>query len=165
MTVALGTQAVNVLNLYLWEVLKLNTSMKVADYGGKIPIIPGGQDPDFNQYNKPYLVYGWSEDPSSYNGAIRGGTLVYAIYSTSTSEINAIMNVVIAALSEDDAARRINKWSSTYAGGALVGITFTDARIAFGEGASPADQEGGREVATLTMRYEFKSYHSVNLNV
>lgn len=163
MTVALGTQAANVLNLYLWEVLKLNTSMKVADYGGKIPIIPGGQDPDFNQYNKAYMVYGFSEDPSSYNGAIRGGTLVYAIYSTSVSEINTIMNVINAALSEDDTARRINKWSSSNP--ALVGIRFTDARIAFGEGASPADQEGGREVATLTMRYEYVANYVVNLNV
>lgn len=160
-----ATQAANVLNLYLWEVLKKNTSMTVADYGGKIPIIPGGQDPDFNQYNKPYMVYGFSEDPAGPNGAIRGGTLVYAIYSSSISEINRIMNIITTALAEDDTARRINKWSSLYPGAALVGVTFTDAYIAFGEGASPADQEGGREVATLTMRYNFKSYYSVDLNV
>lgn len=163
MTVALGTQAANVLNLYLWEVLKLNTQMDAGDYGGKIPIIPGGQDPDMLQYNKPFMVYGFSEDPGSYNGAIRGGTLVYAIYSTSISEINAIMNIINAALAEDDSARRINKWSSNNP--ALVGIRFTDARIAFGEGASPADQEGGREVATLTMRYEYVANYTVNLNV
>lgn len=165
MTVALSTQAANVLNLYLWAVLQKNTDMDVTDYGGKIPIIPGGQDPDMLQYNKPFVVYGFSEDPGSYNGATRSGTLVYAIYSTSTAEINKIMNIIISALSEDDTARRINKWSSAYSGGALVGIRFTDARIAFGEGASPADQEGGREVATLTMRYSFVSKYVVDLNV
>lgn len=161
--IAPTTQAANVLNLYLWEVLKKNTSMVTADYGGKIPIIPGGQDPDMNQYNKPYIVYGFSEDPAGPNGAVRGGTLVYAIYSSSISDINRIMNIVYTALAEDDTARRINKWSSLNP--ALVGLTFTNAYIAFGEGASPADQEGGREVATLTMRYNFKSYYSIDLNV
>ena len=165
MTVSLKTQAANVLNLYLWAVLQKNTDMDVTDYGGKIPIIPGGQDPDMLQYNKPFIVYGWSEDPGSYSGANRSGTLVYAIYSQSTGEINQIMNIIIAALSEQDTARRINKWSSAYSGGGLMGIRFTDARIAFGEGASPADQEGGREVATLTMRYDFVSTYPVDLNV
>jgi len=164
MTVALGTQAANVLNLYLWEVLKKNTTMTTADYNGKIPIVPA-DDPDMQSTGKAYIVYGFSEDPAGPNGAIRGGTLVYAIYSSSVSEINKIMNIIITAMAEDDTARRINKWSSTYTGGALIGISFTDARIAFGEGASPADQEGGREVATLTMKYEFKSYYTVNLSV
>jgi hypothetical protein len=162
-TVALTTQAANVLNLYLWEVLKKNTNMKAENYGGRIPIIPGGQDPDFNQYNKPYMVYAFTEDPSGPNGAVRGGTLVYAIYSSSVGDLNQIMNVITTALAENDAAANINKWSSKNA--ALVGITFTDAYIAFGEGPSPADQEGGREVATLTMRYSFKAYYNVNLDV
>jgi len=162
-TVALTTQAVNVLNLYLWEVLKKNTTMVVADYGGKIPIIPGGQDPDMLQYNKPFIVYGYSEDPVSINGAIRGGTVVYVIYSSSINDINRIMNVIVAAMAEDDSARRINKWSSNNP--ALVGIRFTDARIAFGEGASSADQEGGREVATITVKYDFVAQYAVDLNV
>lgn len=152
------------LNLYIWELLKKNTSMTTADYGGKIPIVPA-DDPDMQATGKAYLVYGWSEDPAGPNGAVRGGTLVYAIYSSSVSDINKIMNIIVTALAEDDTARRINKWSSNYSGGALIGITFTDARIAFGEGASPADQEGGREVATLTMKYEFKAYYTVDLNV
>lgn len=164
MTVALSTTGANVLNLYIWELLKKNAGMTTADYGGKIPIVPA-DDPDMQATNKPYMVYGWSEDPAGPNGAVRGGTLVYAIYSSGISDINKIMNIIITALAEDDTARRINKWSSAYAGGALIGIAFTDARIAFGEGASPADQEGGREVATLTMKYEFKSYYTVDLNV
>lgn len=158
------------LNLYIWELLKKNAGMKLIDYAtntnpaGKIPIVPA-DDPDMQSTGKPYMVYGWSEDPAGPNGAVRGGTLVYAIYSNSVSDINKIMNIIVTALAEDDTARRINKWSSTYTGGALIGITFTDARIAFGEGASPADQEGGREVATLTMKYEFKAYYTVDLNV
>lgn len=166
--IALTTQAANILNLYLWAILKKNTTMLETDYSqsgqpGRIPIIPGGQDPDFNQYNKPYIVYGFSEDPVSVNGTIRGGTLVYAIYSTGTGINNSIMNIIISALSEDDTARRINKWSSTNA--AFIGIRFTDARVVFGEGSGPLDQEGGREMATLTMRYEFVAKYTVDLNV
>lgn len=165
----LSTKAVHVLNLYVWEALKNNTSMVVSDYGGKIPIIPGGQDPDFNNLDKPYLVYGFSEDPSSETGATGGGTVVYAIYSSSVADINKIINVITSNFEEMEAARRVNAWSSKFQFTPidpfnpfpLIGMRFTDIRIAFGEGPSSADQEGGRENGTLTLKYDFVAKYSV----
>lgn len=162
--IALTTSAVNLLNLYAWEILKKNTDMDASDYGGKIPIIPGGGDPDLNAYDKPFIVYGAAEDPSSSNGTVRGGTLVYAVYSTSVGEINKIMNIICTAFEERDvSARRINAWTSKNP--AFVGIRFTSTNVAFGEAASPADQEGGREVGTLTLRYSCVTNYVVDLNV
>ena len=161
MAVAITTQAVNVLNLYLWEALKANLGMLETDYGtpGKIPIIPAGQEPDFTNIDKPFLVYGFSEDYGSEHGALRSGTLTYAIYSSSVASINSILNVLTTVLAEDDTARRANGWSSRNS--ALIGVTFTNIRIIFGEGAAPADQEGGREMGTLTIGYDFKTYYAV----
>lgn len=153
MTVASSTQAANILNLFLWEALKANAVMDSSKYSGKIPIIPGGQEPDFTNINAPFIVYGYSEDPSSYDGATRGGTLVYSIYNDGVGLINSIMNVIYEQLAEDDSARRINAWSSHT--DAYKGIRFTNVRIAFGEGPGASDQEGGREVATIMMKFDY----------
>lgn len=160
----LSTQAVHVLNLFAWEALKNNTSMVASDYKGNVPIIPGGEEPDFNNIDKPYLVYGSSEDPSSNTGATRGGTVVYAIYSSSVIEINRIMNVLVSNIEEQDSARRVNAWSSKYQVGSafpFIGIRFTDIRVVFGEGPSSADMEGGRKHGTLTIKYDFVSTYQV----
>ncbi len=162
--IALTTSAVNLLNLYAWEVLKKNTDMDTGDYGGKIPIIPGGQDPDLNAFDKPFIVYGAAEDASSDNGTIRSGTLVYAIYSDSVGDINKIQNILVTAFEERDvSARRINTWTSKNS--ALIGVRFTTTNVAFSEAAGPADQEGGREVGTLTLRYSCVTNYVVDLNV
>jgi len=71
--------APHVLNGYVWAVLKANTTMIESNYGGLRPIIPASQEPEFTQYNKPFLVYGFAEDPTSDNLAIRSGTLVYLL--------------------------------------------------------------------------------------
>ena len=162
--IALTTSAVNLINLYAWAVLQKNTDMDTGDYGGKIPIIPGGQDPDLNAFNKPFIVYGAAEDASSDNGTVRSGTVVYAIYSDSVSEINKIQNILVTTFEQRDvAARRINAWTSKNS--AFIGIRFTSVNIAFAESAGPADQEGGREVGTLTLRYSCVTNYAVDLNV
>lgn len=162
----LSTQAVHIINLYVWAALQNNTNppMLTSDYGGKIPIVPGGQDPDFNNIDKPYLVYGFSEDPSSYDGATRGGTVVYAIYSSSAIEINKIMNIIISTFEEDASVRRINAWSSKFEVESefpLIGMRFTGVRISFGEGPGPLNDEGGRVNGTVSVKYDFVSNYQV----
>lgn len=164
MTISLRVSAANIMNLYAWAVLDKNTDMDTADYNGKIPIIPGGSDPDFTNLNKPFLVYATSEDPSSSNGSTRGGTLVYAIHSSSVGEINTILNILVSIFEgQDEAARRVNAWSSKNP--ALIGIRFTTIGVAFGEGASALEQEGGREVGTLTLKYSFVANYDVDTEV
>lgn len=161
MTVQLTTQAANIINLYLWEALKANAVMDASKYSSKVPIIPGGQEPDFISLDAPFIVYGFSEDPSSTTGATRGGTLVYSIYNSGVAVINSIMNVIYEQLADQDSARRVNAWSSL--NDALKGIRFTDARIVFGEGPGASDQEGGREVGTLTMKFDYISNYPIKI--
>jgi hypothetical protein len=160
MTISNRVAPVNILNLYAWQVLKANTAMVESDYNGKIPIIPGGSDPDFTNVNKPYITYGAAEDPSSSDSAVRGGTLVYAIYSDSVGDINEISNILVTAFERrDEAARDVNLWSSSQP--ALIGVRFTTVYVAFAEGAGPADQEGGRETGTLTLRFSCVTNYKV----
>jgi hypothetical protein len=163
MTISNRHSAANLLNLYAWEVLKANTGMLVSQYDGKIPIVASGQEPDFNAFDRPYLVYGSAEDPSS-DGLTRGGTLVYAIYSKSVGDINEIQNILISAFErQDESARDVNDFTSRTP--AYIGIRFTSTTVAFAEGAASADQEGGRQAGTLTIRYSYVSNYNVTTSV
>lgn len=165
MTISNRYTAANLLTLYSWVVLKTNISgLDESDYGGKVPIVPGGGEPDLNAFNKPFMTFGFAEDPSSINGAIRGGTLVYAIYSDNTGDINEFLNILISAFErQDESARDVNIWTSKTP--ALIGIRFTDISVAFAEGAAPADQEGGRQVGTLTIKYSYVAKYNVTTRV
>jgi len=153
----ISTLAPHVLNGYVWALLKANTSMLESQYGGKTPIIPSNQEPEFTAYNLPFLVYGFADDPSHENLAQRSGTLVYAIYATSQTDINKIYNIIAEDLGEYDiSAHRINAWTTVptnYAN--FSGCRFGSINVAFGEGPSPVDQEGGRQAANLTLRFNY----------
>ncbi len=159
----LSTMAPHVINSYAWAVLKANTSMTESDYGGRVPIIPSNQEPEFTQYNKPFIVYGFAEDPSNINLAQRSGTLVYAIYADTASTINKIYNILTEALGRfDKTAYDVNAWISKSANYAnFAGISMRYVAVAFGEGPGPVEQEGGRQVATLTIKYSHVSTYTV----
>lgn len=164
MTISNKYTAPTLLCLYAWEVIRANTELEASDYGGKIPIVPGGQEPDFTGFNKPFLTFGASENPSSINGAIRGGTLVFAIYSNYDGDIHELTNILISAFErQDESARDINFWTSKTP--AMIGVRFTDTSVAFAEAPGPVDQEGGRKAGTLTIKYSCITKYNVTTRV
>ena len=157
--------APHVLNAYVWALLKANTTMLESQYGGKTPIIPSNQEPEFTAYNLPFLVYGFAEDPSHENLAQRSGTLVYAIYATNQTDINKIYNILSEDLGDfDESAARVNAWTSKPANytGKFDGCRFGHINVAFGEGPSPVDQEGGRQASNLTLRYSYVPTYTIS---
>lgn len=151
-----------ILNKYVWELLKMNTTMKEADYGNKVPIVPANQEPEFTSLDKPFIVYGYSEDGTGDLFAERDGSLSYAVWSTSVGEINTILNIVRAAMERhDESARAVNKWSSNTP--SYLGIRFGDIYIGYLEGPSPEESEGGRQAGIITIRYKYFADYGVTL--
>lgn len=146
--------AAYLINNYVWQLLKNNTDMKESDYSGKIPIIPSGQEPEFNAIDKPFLVYGYSEDMTPDLFALRAGAVSYAVWSTNVGEVNTIMATIKAALERhDESAREINAYTTTIP--AYAGVRFDNTHIGYLEGPSPEDSEGGRHAGIITVRYQF----------
>lgn len=163
--VSVKKHPVYLLNKYVWELLKLNNGMVESDYNGKTPIIPSGMDADFTAFNKPFLVYGFSEDTTGDLYALHAGSLSYAVWSTSISEINAILKTVQTALERhDESAREVTRW--TEAKGENIpgdGFRFDDIYIGYQEGPSPEETEGGRQAGIITIRYQYTTDYTVIL--
>ena len=154
-----------VLNNYVWQVLKNNTAMVESDYGNRIPIVPSGQEPDLTAYNKPFLVYGYSEDSTPDLYANRGGSLSYAVWSTNVGEVNTILNTIRTAMErQDETAREVNNYTSQPNVYNVYGrLSFRNIRVGYFEGPSPEETEGGRKAGVITLRYEYAADYKVKV--
>lgn len=152
--------AAYLLNNYVWEVLKHNTTMKESDYNGKTPIIPANMEPEFAALNKPFLVYGYAEDSTPDLYARRSGSLSYAIWSTSVGEINTILNVIKGAMERrDESAREVNNYTSRIP--TFIGVRFGSIHVGLLEGPAPEESEGGRQAGIITLRYDYFADYAV----
>ena len=168
--VAISKHPVNVLNKYVWELLKINLGLTETDYAdadvsARVPITPSGQDAAFVAIDKPFLVYGYSEDGTPDLYARYTGSLSYAVWSTSVAEINSILNVIRTAMERrDESAGAVNRWSSK-PGSTNIGIRFGDISIGYLEGPSPEESDGGRQAGIITLRYQYFVDYDVTLPV
>lgn len=153
--------AVHIINRYVFDILRDNVGIARADYGGKTPIIPSQQVPEINQYNKPFLVYGFSEAATGEIYFVRDGTVAYAVYAVEDRDIVKILNVLTEVFSrQDDAARDLNNYKG--ANSAFKDTIFMYLNVAMVEGPSPADMEGGRQSGIITINYCYRNNYSVN---
>lgn len=156
------------LNKYVWEVLKVNHGLKETDYAdtqvpSRVPIVPSGQDAALVAINKPFLVYGYSEETTPDVYAKRSGSLSYAVWSTSVGEINSILNTIRAAMERhDETAKDVNRYT-TNLGGTNIGIRFGDIYVGYLEGPSPEETDGGRQAGVITLRYQYFADYEVIL--
>lgn len=142
------------LNNYIWKVLKLNTDMDEGDYGGLTPIVPLSEEPELTEFDKPYIVYGFAENPTSDLPAKKRGNMSFIIYCTNFRELSTITNVIATTFDRaDESARDVNRYTSTIP--QFVGLRFGYIEVSFVEGGSPEETEGGRQSAAVNIRYEY----------
>lgn len=150
---------------YVWELLKRNAGMDNSQYNvdgtgpGLVPIVPLGEEPEIKEFGLPYLVYGYSESPST-NERI-SGNMAFAIYATNFGKLSEVTNIVAKAFQSDGAAQNVNRYTSTIP--AFVGIRFGFIENTSVDGGAPEDEEGGNMSALVTLRYEY--YADYNLEV
>jgi len=117
MTIDYNIDAMYEIRRHLWEELVLNKLVKSSDYyientGNEIiPIIPVQQSPELNQFlsGKTHIVYDKVGMTYEDNWLICCEKLLFTIYSTDVSEINAIRNLMLDVFRRmDDSARDLN---------------------------------------------------------
>jgi hypothetical protein len=122
MTVDYNIDAMYEIRRHLWEELVLSKIFESSDYyientGSEIiPIIPVQQQPELNQFlsGKTHIVYDKVGMTYEDNWLICCEKLLFTIYSTSVSEINAIRNLMLDVFRRmDDSARDLNASRNT----------------------------------------------------
>jgi hypothetical protein len=121
---------------------------------GLVPIVPLAEAPEISQFDKPYIVYGYSETPNSDLWVKRRGNMAFVIYSTNFRELAHLTNIITFAFDRsDESARDVNNYTSTIP--AFVGLRFGTIEVTYVEGGSPEETEGGRQSAAINIRYEY----------
>lgn len=122
MTIDYNIDAMYEIRRHLWEELVLSKLVKSSDYyientGSEIiPIIPVQQQPEMNQFlsGKTHIVYDKVGMTYEENWLICCEKLLFTIYSTDVSEINAIRNLMLDVFRRmDDSARDLNASRNT----------------------------------------------------
>ena len=122
MTIDYNIDAMYEIRRHLWEELVLSKLVKSSDYyientGSEIiPIIPVQQQPEMNQFlsGKTHIVYDKVGMTYEDNWLICCEKLLFTIYSTDVSEINAIRNLMLDVFRRmDDSARDLNSSRNT----------------------------------------------------
>lgn len=154
--------AIYVVNSYLWKLLQDQLDWTTDDYNGKIPIMPAAEAVEFDEFDKPFIIYGWSlEGAPSDLYVMNAENAGYSVYSDSTTIIDTVLNLLNNVFrSKDDAARNINRWmnstnnpaQSAFAGS---GINFTSLEMVSLSGPTPPGSEGGKSTGFVVVRYEY----------
>ena len=145
--------ATHVLNKFLWQLLQNKLGWNTATYGGLIPIVEGGQAPELNQINAPYIVYNYTVQGLT-DTMLKQEQVAYTIYSPIESDIRSFVGLIEDSLNrEDDSAKDINSYiglmisTSPY-----QNFDFKWTRMMSGSGAQPPLQEGGRLDGVVVIR-------------
>ena len=145
---------------YLWAQLQAELDWDAADYGGLTPITTPEQQPEFTNFNKPFVVYSYAKKAGGNLYLLEQEIAAFTVYSQSATHITRVLNLFDAKLDKrDESAREINafisasslaqkykdfdyKWTSTN------GI----------QGPQPLTEEGGRRDGLITVNIAYTHY-------
>lgn len=154
-----------IIRAYLWAVLKANEPAvwTESQYGGKVPIVPLGEEPELSQYGGPHIIYVHNHSPN--DGARSYGGMTLVIADNNFRHMAKTLNIIKTTLDRsDETATDINNFSSSYTvsgGKPFLGVRFGWVRTTYTEGPEPAETEGGRDSATIDLDYEFYTDYNV----
>lgn len=152
--------AIHFLNSYLLELLLRNDLIDLTKTGGRVPIMPAAQQPEFEQYDAPHIVYGYAKAESTDAYFVESEQAAYTIYDTNFGRIDRIVITMSEALNRmDDSAKDVNAWTNR-AGSPLTGIRFGSIHIASAQSAGPPGEEGGRQDGLVVIRYNFVAHRA-----
>ena len=144
---------------YIWAVLKANepNDWKESNYGGKIPVVPLGEDSDLEQYPHPTIVYQFSDLRTGTMWMRGRGAMSFAIRDTNLRRITRAVTVITQALNRyDESARDVNEFLGEM-GSPWNSIGFGEFHVTFADGGAPAEVEGGEMVAVVSIEFSYFS--------
>ena len=140
---------------YVWAVLKANDPATWDEtlYGGLEPIVPLIEEPELTEYSGPNIIYVHNHQPAEI--PCYYGTMTMMISDTSFRRLSKTMNILLTALDRsDDTARDVNRFT-TNSGSPFIGLRFGYIKMSFSEGPAAAEDEGGRNLAVISIEYEY----------
>lgn len=147
---------------YVFAVLKANEPQDwdEANYGGLMPIVPLGEEADIEQFNKPTIVYQFSDLRTGTMWMRGRGTMSFSIRDTNLRRLTRTMTVLKETLNRyDESARDINEYLDRR-GAPWNSIGFGEVHVTFADGGAPATAEGGELVGVLSIEFDYYSDYS-----
>lgn len=145
--------AVYALNSYTWKLLEANLGWK--KYQGLVPIVPVAQQPELMQSGNAFIVYGSAFHPPGHLYQHKKEALSYMIYSTSSTEVNRIVELLFDTFQrQDEAALDVNDWlveEGNHRTGGHRGVYFTTVVSRMAEKAEDAPEEEGGYAAGMVL--------------
>lgn len=144
-------------NNYTWALLQQKLGWEKVS--GKVPVIPSTQQPEFMQYDKPFIVYGFAAEPG--NGDLYAHnveTVAYTVYGPNVSGVNTATYMLNQAFRRfDESADDLNRWihNGSTEKNLFMDINFTHTQVSAHAGADDQDQEGGRQDGMIVIRYGY----------
>lgn len=151
--------AVHGMNKYLWSKLQSELGWSADNYGGLIPITTPEQQPEFNAYDFPYIVYSYSPQGTNPLYVYEAEIQVYTVFSTSNTPIRQAVNLIRALFGQfDDSAKDVNKYISTFGTTDNKSFDYKSIQVTAASGPEPALTEGGRRDGNVIVRTEYTFY-------
>lgn len=147
------------LNKFLWAKLQAELGWDKTNYGGLTPITVPQQQPEFNNYNAPYVVYNYSHQSTGENFWEQEEQVSYAVYSAEESDIRQFINVIREYLNRrDESAGLINDYIRANGSDENKRFDYKYTYVISTSGAQPAVTEGGRMDGLVIVRICYTYY-------
>lgn len=153
--------AVYAVNKYLNRALAVNLGWTPITYTNNLgesvkalPIIPSQQQPEFLDAGRTFLVYGSVVQPQSRMWAMTAETVVYTIWSPSTTEANKVCNFIHDLfMNVDESADAVNSYLDTEMDATQRNryVAFTMIAPGLVEKAEPVESETGWAAGSVTV--------------
>ena len=151
--------AVHGLNKYIWAKLQEELGWSASNYGGLTPITTPQQQPEFNSYNAPYIVYGYSPQGTGPNWLLKGEIVAYTIFSSSSADIRQAVNVLEAILNRfDESAKDVNTYIKNNGSTDNKAFDYKSIRMISAKGPEPSISEGGRQDGNVLIGITYTHY-------
>ena len=149
------------LNKYLWSRIKTELSWKESDYGGLVPITTPQQQPEFNSYNKPYIVYSYTLQGTGPEWWMKREVAIYTIFSASPADVRQAVNLIDGALGRyEDSANAVNDYIQANGSADNKQFDYKIITTSQANGPEPSTSEGGRHDGRIVVAMEYTHYNA-----
>src|SRR5688500_7704169 len=96
-------------NKYVWALLQKNLDWSEID--GKVPMIPAQQQPEFMNFKKPFIVYGFTNEFNDAELEPLDSTVIhYLVYAQSEETVDRSIKLIKDAFKATNSQENINGW-------------------------------------------------------
>jgi hypothetical protein len=144
-----------------WLLTKINTDLemlrKTEDGYPITPFIPSQQMPELNNVatGHPYIVYTYSTTSDYPESWCKIESAVIRIYGDKEEQLRILKSYIFDLLDRDEVPEILTDYANTLSTSLMRIFDFKTMQVINAIGPEPYDQEGGRQLAAITVRYEY----------